>query len=303
MLTPRQLIHEAERRFAKAGLYYGHGTDNPYAEAVFLVLRALGFPFDVADAVLDDVLPQPDIDHVRQLIEARIRQRKPAAYLLKEAWFAGLSFYTDERVLIPRSPIAELIEEQFSPWLRQERVRRILDLGTGGGCIAIACAIAFEGAMVDAVDISEEALAVARLNIERYGLQGRVAAIHSDLFQHLQANRYDLIVSNPPYVDANEMAGLPAEYTHEPVQGLCAGSDGLDIVRRILAEAHRYLAEDGILVVEVGNSEEALVEAFPVVPFLWLDFEYGGHGVFLLTKADLQAVPGRQKNETAAKTE
>jgi len=287
-ITPRQLIDWASKEFEASNLYYGHGTDNAYDEAVFMVLRSLDIPFDVADKLLNQPLDASAIDKVVALINERIRTRKPAAYLLNEAWFAGLPFFVNEHVLVPRSPFAELIAEQFSPWCDADNVKSILDIGTGSGCIAIASALAFPDAKVDAVDISADALAVARRNIERHELQQRVTLFQSDLFDEIKDRQYDLIIANPPYVDDEEMAALPAEYQHEPLLGLHAGQDGLDIVKRILESAADHLTERGVIAVEVGNSQHALSEQYPDVPFLWLEFEHGGEGVFLLTREELQ---------------
>jgi len=287
-ITPRQLIDWASKQFESSNLYYGHGTDNAYDEAVFMVLRSLDIPFDVADNLLNHPLDASAIDKVVALINERIRTRKPAAYLLNEAWFAGLPFFVNEHVLVPRSPFAELIAEQFSPWCDADNVKSILDIGTGSGCIAIASALAFPDAKVDAVDISADALAVARRNIERHELQQRVTLFQSDLFDEIKDRQYDLIIANPPYVDDEEMAALPAEYQHEPLLGLHAGPDGLDIVKRILESAADHLTERGVIAVEVGNSQHALSEQYPDVPFLWLEFEHGGEGVFLFTREEVQ---------------
>jgi len=285
--TPRALIHWGADRFDKAGLVYGHGTDNALDEAASLVLHTLEISYDQPDAVLDKEVSETDYARVVGLLEQRVSTRKPAAYLMDEAWFAGMPFYVDERVLVPRSPIAELIAAQFSPWIDPERVTRILDMGTGSGCIAIACAVAFPEAQVDAADVSRDALDVARINTARHGLDGRVNLIESDLFAALGGKIYDIIVSNPPYVPRDEADQLAGEYRHEPASGLIAGEDGLDIVVRMLNVAARYLASDGILVVEVGYTHAALQAQYPEVPFVWLDFENGGAGVCLLEAARL----------------
>jgi ribosomal protein L3 glutamine methyltransferase len=280
--TPRALIHWGADRFDKAGLVYGHGTDNALDEAASLVLHTLEIGYDQPDAVLDREVSETDYARVVELLEQRVNTRKPAAYLMDEAWFAGMPFYVDERVLVPRSPIAELIAAQFAPWIDPERVTRILDMGTGSGCIAIACAAAFPGAQVDAVDVSSDALDVARINAARHGVGGRVNLIESDLFSALGGRSYDIIVSNPPYVPREEVGQLADEYQYEPASGLIAGEDGLDVVVQMLKDAARYLASDGILVVEVGYTHAALQAQYPEVPFIWLEFENGGAGVCLL---------------------
>ena len=285
--TARQLIQAAEEQFRGADLCYGHGTDNPRDEAVYLVLGALGFPFNVNDQQLDEPLEASRARHIQNLITRRIVERVPVAYLVNEAWFCGLPFYVDERVIIPRSPLAELIEEKFTPWMVRREKLCILDIGTGSGCIAIACAMVFPEAEIDAVDISEDAVAVGKINVERHQVSDRVHLIRSDLYENLSGNRYDLIVANPPYVSNRELAALPEEYRHEPADALYGGRDGLDLVRKILLQSGDYLTETGILVVEVGNGQEAVTEKFPQLPFVWLDFERGGEGVFLLTSEDL----------------
>jgi ribosomal protein L3 glutamine methyltransferase len=287
LMTIRDCVRWACSQFQAAGLYYGHGTDNPWDEAVTLVLHALHLSHPADPHILDARLTRRERLVIAELFKRRIHDRIPVPYLTNQAWFGSLQLYVDERVLIPRSPLAETIEHQFSPWIEPDHVHRILDLCTGSGCIAFACAFAFPDAEVDAVDISPEALEVAHINRKNLGLETQVNLIKSDLFLGLKDQKYDVIISNPPYVDAADMAALPAEYHHEPALGLAAGKDGLDIVRKILKEATNHLTEKGILIVEVGNSEEALIQAFPEMPFTWLEFERGGGGVFLLTKEQL----------------
>lgn len=285
--TVAQLISFAAERFAHAELWFGHGTDNAVDEAAELVFFAAGLRHDQADEVYRQALKPEQRAAAVELIERRIRERVPAAYLTHRMWFAGHEFYVDERVLVPRSPIAELIEARFTPWIDATKVQRVLDIGTGSGCIAIAAALALPKAKVDAADISTDALDVTRMNIERHSVQKRVRAVQSDVFDGLQDERYDVVVSNPPYVGDEEMAGLPEEYRREPVSGLHGGRDGLDIVHRILDQAAAHLQPHGILIVEVGNSEEALIAARPRLPFTWLEFERGGGGVFVLQASDL----------------
>ena len=266
-MTVEQLIRRTAERLADADLSYGHGTDNPTDEAAWLVFAHLGLSYDDAPAVYSQPVDARRVAEIDALVERRICEHVPVGYLVNEAWFAGMPFYVDERVLIPRSPIAELIAARFEPWLSPGAIRSIVDLGTGSGCIAIALAKAFPEATVDAVDISPDALAVAAVNVERHRVADRVRLVESSFFDHLGDRSYDLVVSNPPYVDRQDMDALADEYRHEPELGLAAGDDGLDSVRAILQDASRFLSDDGILVCEVGNSQAALEEAYTVTIF------------------------------------
>lgn len=287
--TVEQLIHYGTLLFEQSQLWFGHGTDNAFDEAAELVFFGAGLRHEDAADVYSEELGAAERATVLALFERRVRERIPAAYLTHRMWFAGSEFYVDERVLVPRSPLAELVEAQFQPWIAPQKIQRILDIGTGSGCIAIASALAMPQARVDASDISDDALAVTAINIAAHGVQERVRAIRSDVFDALRGERYDLIVSNPPYVGDAEMASLPAEYRYEPATGLHSGVDGLNVVRRILSGAATHLEPHGILIVEVGNSEAALAAAFPQVPFTWLEFERGGGGVFLLSAEQLES--------------
>jgi ribosomal protein L3 glutamine methyltransferase len=281
------LIERGAQRLRRARVFFGHGTDNAWDDSAALVLHALHLPQSGDRAVYARRVGRRGVARVDALLTRRIKERIPAVYLTGETWFAGLPFRVDQRVLIPRSPIAELIERRFAPWIDPGRVRRILDVGTGSGCIAIACAKALPRSRVDAVDISAEALEVAAINVRRHRLGRRVRLVRSDHFSALARERYDIIVANPPYVGRREMSGLPPEYRHEPPLALAAGRDGLDSVRVILREAGRHLSQGGLLIVEVGNSEAAVSRAFKLLPFIWLQFERGGGGVFLLTADEL----------------
>lgn len=285
--TVHQFIRWAEQQLDAARLHFGHGTERAHDEAAWLVGSALGLePAELA-AHLRDQVTRAQRDKIHDLIATRVRSRTPAAYLLKEAWFAGRKFYVDERVLIPRSLTGEFILERFAPWLEPRQVRRALDLCTGSGCIAIALAHAFPAARIDATDISADALAVARINVVRHKLARRVRLIASDLFDALKGERYDLIVTNPPYVAAAEMRELPEEYQHEPALALVSGKSGLNAIRRILAAAADHLTPHGVLVAEVGNSAGTLQRRFPRVPFTWLVTAAGDDSVFLLTADQL----------------
>lgn len=285
--TVAEIIRAVARRFQRAKLYFGHGTETAQDEAAWLVGHALRIAPERLAGRLNKPLPSAAQKKIGALVAMRIRTRQPLAYLLKEAWFAGRKYYVDERVIVPRSLTGEFITEQFQPWIDPRRVRRILDLCTGSGCMAIACAHAFPKARVDAVDISEEALAVARVNVKHQRLGRRMQLQRSDLFQALKGRRYDVIVTNPPYVTHAEMKTLPREYRHEPELALVSGRHGLDAVTRILADAAWHLNPGGILVGEVGNSASVLQKKFPSVPFMWLTTSTGDESVFLLTAEEL----------------
>lgn len=286
--TALQIIHYAQKLFEASHIFYGHGTDNALDEAYALVIDALNLSHDLADEALQaTVLENPEA--LIELIHHRAEKHVPVPYLTHKAWFCGLPFYVDERVLIPRSPIAELIEVGFAPWIDLDKVTDVLDVCTGSGCIAVACAYAFPDAHIDASDLSFDALEVAKINVEQHQLMDRVHLFQGDLFEALPHKRYDIIVSNPPYVGEEEMRDLPEEYRHEPELALVSGKLGLDIVDRMLKTAAHYLKEDGILVVEVGNTWQIMEDYYSHLhlPFVWLEFERGGDGVFLLNKKDL----------------
>jgi ribosomal protein L3 glutamine methyltransferase len=287
LTTIIDLIRYAASRFNAAGLTFGHSHDNAIDEATHLVLSSVHLPPDLPPAYGSARVTAIEKNRVLSLIDRRIETREPVAYLVGEAWFAGMPFKSDARALVPRSPIAELIEDGFSPWLDGRDVERALDLCTGSGCIGIAIAAHNPRWRVDIADISDDALALARENIALHQLDTQVRAVRSDLFSGLAGERYDLIVSNPPYVTDGEYAALPGEYAHEPKLGLAAGADGLDIALRILRDAADHLADDGLLIVEVGESEHALNALLPGVPFVWIEFKVGPMGVFALERHDL----------------
>jgi ribosomal protein L3 glutamine methyltransferase len=285
-------IERCARALRAARVHFGHGTDNARDEAAELVFFVAGLAHELGAGAYGLVLTTRQLKRIQELLRRRIGERIPLPYLTHRAFFAGLELYVDERVLVPRSPIAELTQRQFQPWIEAKRVRRILDIGTGSGAIALACARAFPRAQVDAVDISAAALQVCRRNVRRLNLKRRVNVLLSDHFTAVKGRRYDIIVSNPPYVGRAEMRALPREYRHEPRLGLAAGADGLDSVRAILASARPHLKGHGILVVEVGNSERALLRAYPKLPFVWPEISMGGEGVFLLNAEVLDAATG-----------
>lgn len=290
IITVEDFLNWANDYFAKNNVYFGHGTDNPWDEAVMLVLHVLKLPAENDSSLLWQKLTNEQRQELTELALRRVNERMPVPYLTNEAWFAGERYYVNTDVLIPRSPLAETIANEFQPWLGDLEPHRILDLCTGSGCLAIACAKQFPDAEIDAVDISEKAIAVANKNIIMHNVAGRVHAIHSDLFSALQDKRYDIIISNPPYVGAEEMASLPQEYLHEPKLALESGTDGLELTIKILQQAKNYLTDDGLLIVEVGNSCELLQGKYPQIPFVWLEFEFGGEGVFLLTAKELHEI-------------
>ena len=288
LITIGDLVRWGTSCFCEAELVFGHGTDNALDEAFALVRYSLHLPHEIPPYMILTRLTKSERRRVVNLLMERISSRKPAPYLIQEAWFAGMPFYVDERVLIPRSPIAELIGHGFAPWIDPDNVATILDLCTGCGCIAIACAEQFPDAKVTATDTDPLALEVAALNVEKHQQKTQVTLLQSDVFEQLPVGQtFDIIVSNPPYVDADDMAALAVEFQHEPLHALAAGKDGLDIVERILRRASDYLTPQGILVVEVGNSADALMLQFPDLAFNWPDFQHGGHGVFILTRQEL----------------
>ena len=288
LTTLRDLIRWGVSAFNQAELSFVQGMPNALDEAVYLCLSALNLPPDFSEEFFDCVLTFEERKTVLDYYHQRIEKKKPAAYITNEAWFAGLSFYVDERVLIPRSPFAELIQQQFAPWIAAEDVSNVLELCTGSGCIAIACAYAFDQAQVVASDISSDALEVAEINRQNHGLEQRLQLVESDLYANVPVKPYDIIISNPPYVSEQEMSELADELRAEPALGLAAGQAGLDVVIPMLQGAREFLSDHGILVVEVGYSQPALEAALPDVPFMWLDFEHGGQGVFLLTAQQLE---------------
>ena len=288
LFTIRDWVRFAVSRFEETGIFFGHGTDNSYDEAVWLVLRALHLPMDTLDNFQDAVITQKERQHLAYLIEQRVTKRTPTAYLLREAWLQGFKFYVDERVIVPRSFIAELLPEGLTPWIEfPEMVENVVDICTGSGCLGVLLADAYPNSHIDLVDISPAAIDVCNININQYGLQDRISAIQSDMFAALKGKRYDLIISNPPYVDAPSMAQLPQEYRQEPQLALGSGEAGLDHTHTLLKEAANHLIEGGVLVVEIGHNREALLDAYPDVPFVWLEVSSGNQFVFLLTKEDL----------------
>lgn len=289
--TIRDLVRFGASAFAEAGLCFGHGTDNALDEALALALHALRLDHSIERRWLESRLTEAEIERVFELFRRRIEERKPAAYLIGETWFAGLLFHVDERVVIPRSPFAELVRKRFQPWLESERVARILDLGCGSGCIGIACAYAFPDAVVDLVDCDDGALEVARDNVALHELAARVRVRKSDLFADLDARTYDLIVCNPPYVDAATYAGLPPEYAYEPRIGLQSGEDGLAHALAVLGEAAAHLADGGLLAIEVGEGRTRLEHRLPHLGLIWVELEHGGDGIAVISKSDL-CLPG-----------
>ena len=285
--TVAAMLKFGQTTFESQGIHFGHGTTCAWDEAVCLLSFALDLPPSPGRSVLAQVLSMDDQLKIKALFERRISERIPAPYLTGQAWFCGLPFIVDQRVIVPRSPIGALIGERFQPWCKTQPIQ-ILDLCTGGGCIGIACAYAFQDAQIVLTDISADAIAVATMNIAGHDVGDRVTAVVSDLFAGLDSEkRFDLIVSNPPYVDLDDLASMPEEYQYEPALALASGNDGLDFTRRLLREAEHYLTQNGVLVVEVGNSSQALGLAFPKVSFVWIDFDEGDGGVFMLTREEL----------------
>ena len=289
--TIRDWIRYAVSQFEVSDIFYGHGADNSYDEAIWLIMSGLHLPMDTLENFLDANITSTERDHLANLIEQRVTNHKPTAYLVKEAWLHDFKFYVDERVLVPRSFIAELLlDDSLTPWIEfPEMVESAADLCAGSGCLGILLAHAFPDATVDVIDISPDAIDVSNINIANYGLEEQVTAIQSDMFTALAGKTYDVLISNPPYVDAPSMAVLPTEYRNEPQLALGSGTDGLDHTHTILREAANYLTDEGVLIVEIGHNREALLEAYPAVPFVWLDTSAGDQFVFLLTKAQLLA--------------
>ncbi len=288
LITLRDFLRFAVSRFNQEGLYFGHGSSNAYDEAAYLILHTLNLPLDTLNPFLDARLTPSERREVLEIIRRRAEERIPAAYLTHEAYLGEYRFYVDERTIVPRSFIFELLQQRLSPWIEDpDSVDSVLDMCTGSGCLAILAALSFPNARVDAADISPDALDVARINVDDYALQDRIALIESDLFANLEGRKYDLIISNPPYVDADSVASLPAEYLHEPKLALGSGMDGLDATRKILRQAAQHLNDNGILIVEIGHNRDALEQAFPELPFTWLDVSAGDEFVFMLHRNDL----------------
>ena len=293
LFTIRDWLRFTVSRFEEAGIFFGHGTDNAYDEAVWLIMSALHLPLDTLDNFLDAVITETERKHLAHLIERRTVDRTPTAYLLREAWLKGYKFYVDERVIVPRSFIAELLENSLSPWVEfPELVENVADICTGSGCLGVLLADAFPAAHVDVVDISPDAIAVCNINIANYGLQDRITAIQSDMFANLQGKTYDVIISNPPYVDAPSMVILPQEYRNEPQIALGSGEAGLDHTHTLIRQAPQHLNDGGLLVVEIGHNRDALLDAYPHLPFTWLEVESGNEFVFLLTREQLVSAAG-----------
>ena len=289
LITVRDWLRFAVSRFNDAGLFFGHGTDNAFDEAAYLILHTLHLPPDRLEPFLDASLTHGEAEQLKNVIERRVKERLPAAYLTHEAWLGEYRFYVDERVIVPRSFIAELLREQMSPWVQDpEAIHSVADICTGSGCLAILAALAFPNASVDAVDISKDALVVAKKNVTDYGLQNHVHLVQSDLMKKLKGRKYDLIVTNPPYVNASSMAELPEEYRREPELALASGEDGLEHIRRILTDAQKHLTPGGLLVAEIGHNREALEAAYPSLPFTWLETSGGDEYVFLLRHQDIK---------------
>ena len=293
MVTVESLIKETANKFNESNLTFGHGTDNAIDEAAYLIFGYLDLNHDKAEEAYQKTISNEDLIEIDKLIDCRINQNRPVAYLINKAWFVGLEFFVDERVLVPRSPLAELIANKLRPWADDKLVTRALDMGTGSGCIAIALGKFFPDIEIDAIDYSPEALQVANINLEYHKMTDRINLIESDFFSNLSENQYsnyyDLIISNPPYVDQEDIGNMAPESHHEPILGLASGKDGLESVKILLRESCKYLRDNGLLIVEVGNSRQALEECYPTLPFIWIDFKLGGEGVFLLMKSDLEA--------------